>query len=100
MLKVCEVYVSILGETSLSGLAASIIRLSGCNLKCRWCDTKYALKRGKFYDVKRLLAIVRKNGLKYVLITGGEPLMQRETLILIRRLLRSGREIIVETNRA
>jgi len=96
---ICEIFVSIQGESSYAGLPCFFIRLSGCNLRCCYCDTKYAWKPGR--DVA-ISDIVRKCGdcnAGIVEITGGEPLLQDGFPPLAKALRdRSGKKILVETN--
>jgi 7-carboxy-7-deazaguanine synthase len=97
-LEVCELFRSIAGETSHAGFPASFVRLSGCNLRCHWCDTQRAWKRGLRLPVAKLLEMVLATGDRRVVITGGEPLLQPGTNELCEKLLRAGREVILETN--
>ncbi|MCL6620782.1 MAG: radical SAM protein [Syntrophobacterales bacterium] len=97
-LVVCETFVSILGESSRAGLPAFFIRLTGCNLRCRWCDTPYSYDGGESREVGELLAAVRDSRLPRVLVTGGEPLLQPETPELLALLCDAGREVLLETN--
>ncbi|MGB9561248.1 MAG: radical SAM protein [bacterium] len=98
MLKICEIYSSILGESSLSGYKAGIVRLTGCNLRCSWCDTKYAYDEGRFMEFQEIVENLSKFGVSFVLITGGEPLLQKETLKLLEILKELGYYVIIETN--
>lgn len=97
MLEISEVFVSLQGETTFSGWPSTFIRLAGCNLNCRWCDTEYAKAPGRPWSVAQILEKV-ETGPELVSITGGEPLMQGETPELVNRLLDSGRRVVVETN--
>ncbi len=74
--KLSEIFYSIQGEGLLQGLPMVFIRLSGCNLNCRFCDTKYALKGGKRMDLRKILLLVKKHSCKRACITGGEPFLQ------------------------
>ncbi|MBN1232411.1 MAG: radical SAM protein [Candidatus Coatesbacteria bacterium] len=96
--KIIEIYNSVLGESTFSGLPATIIRFAGCNLRCKWCDSKFTYTRGYKYFMNDIISIVRKQKHNFVLITGGEPLFQRNAKSLIRKLLRSNKHVIVETN--
>ena len=77
-LQVCETFVSLMGESSFAGLPGFFIRLSGCNLRCRYCDTTYAYAGGTERTIESLAAEAAATGLKLVLVTGGEPLVQEE----------------------
>ncbi len=97
-LKICEIYKTIQGESSYAGLPCSIIRLSGCNLRCRHCDTKYSWEGGEVIPIDDIMHQVKSLGPNLVEITGGEPLMQENTYELAARLLKSGYKVLVETN--
>jgi len=98
-----EIFTSIDGEVSRfhQGTMSTFIRFAGCNLKCPYCDTQYAQQnwQGKEYSVEEVLDKVQEIGCKKVTITGGEPLLQKdELLLLIRNLYSKGYKITVETN--
>lgn len=97
-LVVCETFTSILGESSQAGLPAFFIRLTGCNLRCRWCDTPYAYEGGESREVTDLVAAALASLKGRVLVTGGEPLLQPDTLELLARLADAGLEVLLETN--
>ncbi|MBW1990634.1 MAG: radical SAM protein [Deltaproteobacteria bacterium] len=97
-LEVCETFFSLLGESTLAGLPAFFIRLSGCNLRCRYCDTTYAYEKGTLVPVENLVEEARLHRPRYVLVTGGEPLLQRETPALLRALADAGWSVLLETN--
>jgi 7-carboxy-7-deazaguanine synthase len=97
--KVSEIFYSIEGEGIEIGRPEVFIRLSGCNLRCTWCDTKYALKDGKQMNIKEIVERVRRYPCKSVSITGGEPLLQkRELLELIKQLKGLSYWIQINTN--
>jgi len=98
MLRVTEKFVSLEGETSLVGLPCFFIRLTGCNLRCRYCDTQYAYDEGTLCSTEDLLESVKNSGLLRIVITGGEPLIQRETVPFINELIRHNYVVILETN--
>ena len=98
MLNVYEIFASIEGETTISGWPCSFIRLAGCNLRCLWCDTKYAWSGGSEMDVQSVVAEVKDLGFQRVVVTGGEPLIQLETFELIKSLADAGLLVFVETN--
>ena len=103
---ITEIFKSIQGESSYAGLPCVFIRLTGCNLRCTWCDTAYAFHGGKKYSAPEVLARVDelfcvKSGGGYqrlVEITGGEPLLQPETPELARKLLDAGYKVLIETS--
>ena len=97
MLLVSEVFISLQGETTFTGWPSTFIRLGGCNLRCRWCDTLHALSGGDAWERERLLQEAAR-GPRLVTITGGEPLCQPETPDLVRDLLDAGHTVVVETN--
>jgi len=98
MLIVSEVFRSLQGEASRMGLPCTFVRLSGCNLRCPWCDTKYAWEDGREMSLDDVLAEVDRLGCPRVEVTGGEPLYQPQTPALIRKLCDAGYETLVETN--
>ena len=103
LVKVNEIFYDIEGEGQYQGYASLFIRLTGCNLRCRWCDTKYAYNKGELLDVQELLYAIRTSPYKYVNITGGEPLTWKEEVIsLIKavKALKLDRVLSVETNGA
>ncbi len=95
--RVCETFVSIQGETTFAGWPCYFIRLSGCNLRCRYCDTKYAYRGGRPCPVDKLAADFRTSGIPLATVTGGEPLLQSGVLYLLKLLVRRG-QTILETN--
>ena len=98
MLKVNEIFYSVQGESSFSGIPFVFIRLTGCNLRCSYCDTKYAYEEGREFTAKQILKEVKKFKCRYVEITGGEPLLQEETPFLVDSLIDKGFTVLVETN--
>ncbi len=98
-MKVCELFVSIQGESTFAGLPCVFVRLSGCNLRCSYCDTRYAYDGGNERTVADVIDEVRAFGVGLVEITGGEPLLQeKEVHELSSRLLDSGCAVLIETN--
>lgn len=96
---ISEIFRSIQGESTFQGLPCSFIRLAGCNLDCRWCDTPYAKKpRGQIMTPEEATKEIKKFGLTLVEITGGEPLLQEEVYPLTRHLLLNQHQLLVETN--
>lgn len=98
MLEVCEIFYSLQGESSFAGLPCVFVRLSGCNLRCRWCDTQYAFEPGTMMEVGQILQEVQKYPTKLVEITGGEPLLQELSINLMQKLLELGYKVLQETN--
>lgn len=97
-MKVCEIFTSIQGESSYAGLPCTFIRLTGCNLRCSYCDTVYAYTGGSELSVEEVAVAVRNAGIGLVEITGGEPLLQRDVHHLINILTGKGCRILLETN--
>jgi 7-carboxy-7-deazaguanine synthase len=97
-LAVSEIFVSLMGESTRAGLPAFFIRLTGCNLRCRYCDTTYAYTGGQEMSIAALLAAARAQPHRLVLVTGGEPLLQAETPALLTGLLDAGFTVCLETN--
>src|SRR5271169_3609241 len=97
-MKICEMFMSIQGESTYAGIPCVFIRLSGCNLRCVYCDTAYAYEEGREMTEDDVFKQAVSYGIKTVEITGGEPLMQEEVFSLITRLLDSGFKVLVETN--
>lgn len=97
-LKINEIFHSIQGESSYAGLPCVFVRLAGCNLRCSYCDTRYAYDTGADFDIPRIMEQVRSFGCGLVEVTGGEPLIQEEAPVLIRSLLDEGYEVLLETN--
>lgn len=97
-LRITEIFASIQGESSHAGRPCSFVRLSGCNLSCKWCDTAYARQGGPETSISEILHKVKALGIGLVEVTGGEPLVQEETPLLVKALLDEGFEVLVETN--
>ncbi len=95
---VTEIFKSIQGESTFAGLPCVFIRLTGCNLRCHWCDTAYAFFGGQKMSVEEVLARVHEKGGKLVEITGGEPLLQKEVYPLTEKLLADGYRVLIETS--
>lgn len=98
MLKVNEIFYSIQGESGYAGLPCIFIRLTGCNLRCAYCDTPYAYEEGETLSIAEILERIRSFHCPLVEITGGEPMLQRETPGLVTALLQEGYRVLVETN--
>jgi 7-carboxy-7-deazaguanine synthase len=93
-----EIFLSIQGEGRTMGLPTVFVRLSGCNLDCQWCDTRYAEEGGSEMSVDEVLAGVKGYRTRHVCLTGGEPLWHDEAPELISRLLEEGKHVSLETN--
>lgn len=98
MLKVNELFYSIQGESSYAGLPCVFVRLTGCNLRCSWCDTVYAYEEGLNCSLDEIMSRIGAYPCRLVEITGGEPLLQQETPVLAARLLDRGYTVLIETN--
>ena len=96
-MKITEVFYSIQGESTRAGHPCIFVRLTGCNLRCTWCDTGYAFYGGEEMTVEEVLNHVRNYPCRLVEITGGEPLLQEEVHSLIHRLLDKGYQVLIET---
>ena len=98
-MKISEIFTSIQGETSFAGLPFTFVRLTGCNLRCSYCDTQYAYEEGTEYSLDAVVTEINKRGVvSRVVITGGEPLLQDESIALCSRLLDAGVTVLLETN--
>jgi 7-carboxy-7-deazaguanine synthase len=99
-MQITEIYKSLQGESSYAGLPCIFVRLTGCNLRCTWCDSEYTFTGGRKMTVEEVEAEVRKLApVKRLEITGGEPMLQEaEVLELMRRLLDAGYDILLETS--
>ena len=97
MLTLNEIFKSIQGESSFTGLPCIFIRLTGCNLRCTWCDTEYAFYEGKPKSVQDIMDAIEPLGVPLVEITGGEPLLQDEVYDLMNALLAKNYQVLVET---
>jgi 7-carboxy-7-deazaguanine synthase len=98
MLRITEIFHSIQGESSHAGRPCAFVRLTGCNLRCRWCDSEYTFTGGDSMTIDDVLQQVKSYGCKLVEVTGGEPLAQRESLDLIECLCDEGFEVLIETS--
>jgi 7-carboxy-7-deazaguanine synthase len=97
-LKINEIFYSIQGESSFAGRPCIFIRLTGCNLRCSYCDTQYAYDEGNLMTLDEIIYHVKDYNCYLVEITGGEPLLQKETPLLVNLLLDSEYEVLLETN--
>ncbi len=97
-MRVTEIFFSIQGEGTRAGLPCVFVRFTGCDLRCVYCDTAYAFHGGREMTQDQILEALARHPCKLVLLTGGEPLLQRELPELARRLLDRGYEVTVETH--
>jgi 7-carboxy-7-deazaguanine synthase len=99
-MRVTEIFYSIQGESSYAGQPCVFVRLTGCPLRCTWCDTAYAFHGGQDGSIDDVLAKVHRYGCRLVEVTGGEPLAQPESLLLMTRLCDAGYTVLLETSGA
>jgi 7-carboxy-7-deazaguanine synthase len=99
-LRISEIFFSLQGETRTVGLPTVFIRLTGCPLRCQYCDTAYAFHGGSMQDLDAIIAEVKKYKVHYVTVTGGEPLAQKACHVLLSRLCDEGYEVSLETSGA
>ena len=97
-MKINEIFFSIQGEGKWIGKPNIFIRVTGCNLRCNYCDTTYAYENGNEMNVPEIITAIDKYPCKSVCITGGEPLLQNEIQDLIKQLIKVGYTLIIETN--
>jgi 7-carboxy-7-deazaguanine synthase len=97
MLHINEIFHSIQGESTRAGLPCVFVRLTGCNLRCSWCDTEYAFHDGRAMSVGEVLAEVERYDCRLVEVTGGEPLLQAEATTLMGMLVARGYRVLLET---
>jgi 7-carboxy-7-deazaguanine synthase len=98
MLKINEIFHSIQGESTRAGRPCVFVRLTGCNLRCSWCDSAFAFHEGDARAVEDVVAEVEQYGCRLVEVTGGEPLLQAQVHDLLRALLDRGHEVLLETS--
>jgi len=98
VLRIHEIYASVQGESSFAGLPCTFVRLSGCNLRCRWCDTPQAFTGGEHLELSEVVRRALDTGTELVEVTGGEPLLQPEALPLMTALADAGRTVLLETS--
>ncbi len=99
-LRITETFLSLQGEADAVGWPTTFVRLTGCPLRCVWCDTAYAFQGGTLYSVDELLAIAGGYGVRHVCVTGGEPLAQPACSVLLTALCDAGYEVSLETSGA
>jgi len=99
-MRITEIFHSIQGESSFSGQPCVFVRLTGCPLRCTWCDTDYAFYGGREHSIDEILTQVHTYGCRLVEVTGGEPLVQPECLPLMTGLCDAGYTVLLETSGA
>ena len=97
MLRVTEIFRSIQGESTHAGRPCTFVRLTGCPMRCTWCDSEYTFTGGDHLSIDEVMKRVRDFACRLVEVTGGEPLAQREAFDLIRRLCEESYEVLIET---
>jgi 7-carboxy-7-deazaguanine synthase len=98
MLKLNEIFFSIQGESTQAGRPCIFVRLTGCKLRCTYCDTQYAYYEGEEVSIDEIMTRIKAYPCKLVELTGGEPLEQKEAPALLQRLLNEGYEVMIETD--
>jgi 7-carboxy-7-deazaguanine synthase len=99
-LKITEVFLSLQGEARDAGWPTVFVRLTGCPLRCQYCDTAYAFHGGEWRDIDAILTEVASYGVRHVCVTGGEPLAQKRCIVLLQRLCDAGYDVSLETSGA
>ena len=99
-LKLTEIFYSLQGEADTSGIPTTFVRLTGCPLRCQYCDTAYAFHGGDWWELPAILARVAELGARHVCVTGGEPLAQKNCLDLLHELCAVGYRVSLETSGA
>ena len=94
---ITEIYASVQGESSYAGIPCTFVRLTGCPLRCRWCDTTYGFSGGSEMSLDSIIVNVKELGLPLVELTGGEPLAQKNCALLAQKLIDAGHHVLIET---
>ncbi len=100
MLRITEIFLSLQGETRSVGIPTVFVRLTGCPLRCAYCDTAYAFSGGEWWEQEQILEQVAALGVRHVTVTGGEPLAQKSCPELLTRLCDAGYSVSLETSGA
>ncbi len=98
MLLVNEIYPAICGESRFSGQPCTLVRLTGCHIRCSWCDSAHSFAGGETMSVEAVVAAVQDHRFSAVLVTGGEPLLQKDLIPLLDALLADNRQVLLETS--
>jgi len=99
-LRISEIFLSLQGEARDAGWPSVFVRLTGCPLRCHYCDTSYAFQGGQWWEIDAIMEEVARCGVRHVCVTGGEPLAQKRCLILLKRLCDAGYQVSLETSGA
>ena len=99
-LKLTEIFLSLQGEARDAGWPTVFVRLTGCPLRCQYCDTAYAFHGGQWWDIDAILAEVARHDVRHVCVTGGEPLAQKRCIALLSKLCNAGYSVSLETSGA
>lgn len=99
-LRLTEIFLSVQGEARAVGWPTVFVRLTGCPLRCQYCDTAYAFHGGEWWEIETILAEVARHGVRHVCVTGGEPLAQKRCLVLLEKLCDDGYDVSLETSGA
>ena len=99
-LRLTEIFLSVQGEARSVGWPTVFVRLTGCPLRCQYCDTAYAFHGGEWWEIDTILAEVARHGARHVCVTGGEPLAQKRCLVLLEKLCDAGYDVSLETSGA
>ena len=99
-LRLTEIFLSVQGESRSAGWPTVFVRLTGCPLRCTYCDTAYAFQGGEWWDIDAILAEVARHGVRHVCVTGGEPLAQKRCTVLLEKLCDAGYAVSLETSGA
>src|SRR5687767_15513728 len=99
-LRITEIFLSLQGEARDAGWPTVFVRLTGCPLRCQYCDTAYAFHGGEWWQIDDILAEVARHGARHVCVTGGEPLSQKRCIGLLQRLCDAGYDVSLETSGA
>ena len=97
-MRISEIYTSVQGETQYAGLPCTLVRTTGCDLRCTYCDSAFAFHGGRDLTLEEIVAEVARLGAPLVLLTGGEPMLQKDLPELAKRLLESGYRVMIETS--
>lgn len=99
-LRITEIFYSLQGEARTVGIPTVFIRLTGCPLRCQYCDTAYAFQGGEVLEIQSIMEQVQKFETRFITVTGGEPLAQKEVVVLLKMLCDAGYEVSLETSGA